>query len=83
MGTRFGSNVYKNLCEQESTKSKAIAALKEAVPMLQKSTHGRKLVKQVLDSEAPRESVIEWPELQSKEADPKKSIETTQSHRFL
>jgi len=51
--SRFGSYIYNVLCVQESTKCKAIAALKEVVPMLQESTYGIKLVKQVIDPEAP------------------------------
>jgi len=74
---RFGSHVYSKLCEQESTKSKAKAALKEAAPMLQESTQGRKLAKQVLDPEAYKEIFMERLETQLMESESKKSIETT------
>jgi hypothetical protein len=70
--TRFGSYVCRILCVQESTTSKAIAALKEAAPSLQGSTHGMKLARQVLGPEAPEESAMEWPESQPKESERKK-----------
>jgi len=80
--TRFGSNVYNNLCAQESTKSSAIAKLKEAAPMLLESTYGRKLVKQVLGLGVPAESATGWPELQPKEFEPYKSIKATGPAKF-